>query len=154
MRFVQQNILFCYFIVMMVLFVNVCCSGHRNSKRFLIGNSLEQKLTVEEMLELYLQALCKGDKQVLCMLFPEDILDFCIRIPNADCFAPIPEACRLELKAMDNICSDECPNFSILLHLKEDKDEFYHCYITCIDGRLYVSAPLAACNRPVTGDFQ
>ena len=49
------------FIVMMVLFVNVCCSGHRNSKRFLIGNSLEQKLTVEEMLELYLQALCANN---------------------------------------------------------------------------------------------
>jgi|GEM_PF-4809539 len=133
-----------YFLVSIFLTFSFGCSNHAD--RYLIGNSVEQKLTIEECLEIYLGAECKGDKAILCLLMRPEALDPCIEWPEADCFAPVPEACHLEIDSITKMGPDDYHYYLITLRSKEDKEKIYYCSFVFEEGRLFSAEPLRNAN--------
>jgi hypothetical protein len=133
-----------HFIVILILImaVHLSCSSH--SKTYLVGCSLDRKLTIEETLDLYMEAVCKGDKKILCLLYTKGILDFCTGKPDRRyCFEPMPEACQYDVRKIFYDGTDEKMFIEVWLNLEGDKDQIYRCGFLSENGKIFVVTRLS-----------
>jgi len=135
------------------LFFQGSCVLHQEVE-FLIGNSVNEKSTVEEYVEMYLNAKCRGTSYILVQMTKPTSLDFILADPvDIDYFLPDERACNLQIKDISRGKSKKNPEFDVDLVNPNNPDKLYCCSLKVYGDRMYINEPLRDAFSHVPEDF-
>ncbi len=148
-----------HFIILMIA-LNIAISnfGCMHKKRsYYVGNSLIEKVTIEEYVKMYLKAKCEGDTATLLLMIPPPVFEEVIDPEEENCgwqriwLSKDPLACRLEIEDSGDLGTSHLPNTHYVASLRdtENPEIVCICEFRVFDGRLFIVGQLIqsiSCN--------
>lgn len=122
-------------------------------KLLVAGNSVVHRVSVADCVELYLDALCNGRSEVICMLTPPETLKLSGQYGTLDAWLERrPEACDLVVTTIPDLARDEPSWFElgsrrgvllpVVLARRTDPSCQFLCSFMLTDGRIFLVDPI------------
>ena len=123
-----------------LLMILMLCNCTAHKSRYMVGNSYNCVVEIDEFVNVFLEAKCKGDTAFLSLLFEQEVMHSYLTVPAPEIFEKLPEACRLKVTSIYRF--GESNVYYVHLDLEGSVNSKYFFSFLIKNGRIYLETPL------------